>query len=363
MATFTQLPSGRWRVQIRRRGLYRAGTFRLKRDAESWSREIERQADYASAGSYAPPPKMATVSDLIDAYINDTAKDHGKTKTATLAMLKRQIGSTRLVHLNDLTLRDFVDRRAKAGAGGVTIAADLSYLGAVLKWGRHVRRLDLRPELAKEARQALPYRGLSTRGGERNREPSDDELQRLYALWKAKPRLRIDMQTICEFALATGMRLGEICRLEIEDINVEERTVLIRDRKDPRNKAGNNQRVPLLPAAWKIVERIMQEREFGYLFPVNADSVSTAFTRACHKAGITDLHFHDMRHRATAEFFRMGLDIPRVAVLTGHKTWEMLRRYTDIKPGDVHAALAPRQRKTKPAFHQTRQAAGPRVEA
>ena len=30
--------------------------------------------------------------------------------------------------------------------------------------------------------------------------------------------------------------------------------------------------------------------------------------------------------------FRMGLDIPRVALMTGHKTWAMLRRYTDIKP-------------------------------
>ena len=36
----------------------------------------------------------------------------------------------------------------------------------------------------------------------------------------------------------------------------------------------------------------------------------------------------------------MGLDIPRVALLTGHKTWAMLRRCTDIKPADVHAALA-----------------------
>lgn len=61
---------------------------------------------------------------------------------------------------------------------------------------------------------------------------------------------------------------------------------------------------------------------------------------------IIDLHFHDLRHRATAEFFRMGLDIPRVALLTGHKTWSMLRRYTKIKPEDVHAAVARHARQT-----------------
>ena len=46
--------------------------------------------------------------------------------------------------------------------------------------------------------------------------------------------------------------------------------------------------------------------------------------------GIEDLHFHDLRHRATAELFRQGLSIPQVALITGHKTWTMLRRYTDI---------------------------------
>jgi integrase len=39
---------------------------------------------------------------------------------------------------------------------------------------------------------------------------------------------------LCRFALATGMRLGEICTLRIEDIDLQARTVIIRDRKDPR---------------------------------------------------------------------------------------------------------------------------------
>jgi hypothetical protein len=127
--------------------LYRAATFRLKRDAEAWASEIERQADFISANGYAPPPKGSTLTDLIDAYLRDHAKASGKTKTATLAMLKREIGGTKLTHLSDLTVRDFVDWRVKAGAGGVTIAGDLSSLSTILKWGRQARRLDLRPEV------------------------------------------------------------------------------------------------------------------------------------------------------------------------------------------------------------------------
>lgn len=343
MPTFSQLPSGKWRVQVRRAGIYRAATFPTKREARDWAAGIESQAAHIAAGGFAPVPKGATISDLIDKYGEDHAKSHGKTKAATLDMLKREIGAVRLAALSAVVLRDFIDRRIKAGAGGVTIAADLSYLSAVLKWGRHARHLDIPAQLALEARESLKHRGLDTRSKEREREPTDDELKRLYEHWQANSRQRIDMPLLCRFALATGMRLGEICSLEVPDINVEARTALIRDRKDPRNKAGNDQVVPLLPDAWAIVEAVLKGRDDqGSLFGVRAASASTAFTRACAEMGIDDLHFHDLRHRATAQFFRMGLSIPQVALLTGHKTWAMLRRYTDIKPADVHAAIEQR---------------------
>jgi integrase len=345
MPTIVQLPSGKWRAQVRRAGIYRAATFPSKREAKDWAATIDTQAHHIAAAAYAPIPKGATVGDLIDKYTETHQKIPGRTKVATLAMLKREIGYTKLVALNAVVLRDFIDKRVGEGAGGVTIGADLSYLSAVLKWGRHARHLDVPARLALEARASLKHRGLDTRSNEREREPTDDELDRLYAHWQANPRQRIDMSTICKFALATGMRLGEICRLQVDDVDREAKTVVIHDRKDPRNKAGNDQTVPLLPRAWEIVEPLIDGRTEGSIFRVSAASASTAFTRACAELEIEDLHFHDLRHRATAQFFRMGLDIPRVALLTGHKTWAMLRRYTDIKPADVHAALEPKKRK------------------
>lgn len=339
MASFSQLPSGKWRVQVRRGAIYKAATFATKREAKDWSLQIEAQANHVAAGGYAPVPKGATLADLIDKYNESAVKLAGRTKEATLAMLRRDLGKVKLASLNPVVLRDFIDRRQEAGAGGVTIAADLSFLSAVLKWGRHARHLDLPDRIALDARASLSHRGLNTRGQERDREPTDAELSRIYAHWAEKTRQKIPMQTVCQFALATGMRQGEITRLEIEDIDSEARTVVIRDRKDPRNKQGNDQKVPLLPDAWAIVQPIIAERKTGLLFPYDERSVSASFTRAVTATGITDLHFHDLRHKATAQFFRMGLDIPRVALLTGHKTWTMLRRYTAIKPSDVHDAI------------------------
>lgn len=341
MPTFSQLPSGKWRAQVRRAGLYRAATFPSKRDAQRWATEIEAQFHQVAAGGFAAVPKGATLGDLIDKYRETVAKLPGKTKDATLTMLKARLGKAKLSTLNAVTLRDFIDQRVEDGAGGVTISADLSYLSAVLKWGRHARHLDIDDRLALAARESLKHRGLKTRSAEREREPTDDELVRLYAHWRSRPRQKIDMETLCRFALATAMRQDEICRLQVEDVDREARTVVIRDRKDPKNKAGNHQTVPLLPAAWTLLSPLIEGREDGPVFGTKATSVSAAFTRACQllQPPILDLHFHDLRHRATAEFFRMGLDIPRVALLTGHKTWAMLRRYTDIKAADVHTSL------------------------
>ena len=339
MATFSQLPSGKWRAQVRRAGISRGATFATKREARDWATAIEAQANHIAAGGFAPIPKTVTVGDLIDKYRESTTDKVGKTKTATLEMLKRELGKGKLANLNAVVLRDFIDRRQKAGAGGVTIAADLSFLSAVLKWGRHARQLDIPERLALEARASLVHRGLKTRGQERDREPTDQELNAIYALWAGMTRQKIPMETICRFALATGMRQGEITRLEVEDVDTAAKTVVIRDRKDPKNKYGNNQTVPLLPAAWAIVEPLIQEKGTGFLFPYDERSVSASFTRACQALDIEDLHFHDLRHRAAAEFFRMGLGIPQVALLTGHKTWQMLRRYTAIKPEDVHNSI------------------------
>jgi integrase len=342
MATFSQLPSGRWRVQVRRPGFYRGATFDRKRDAEEWARAIEGQAQMITARGMARPPAESSLADLIDKYQDLYAKKPGKTKAATLAMIKKdRLGKTRLGALSAQSFQDFVDRRAKQGAGGVTIAGDLSTVSGVLKWGLHARKLDLPVSLPLEARASLQYRGLKTRSTKRDREPTDAELARLYAHWDNE-RQRIPMERICRFALASAMRQDEICRFAIEDTDQIARTTVIRDRKDPREKIGNDQTVPLLDAAWKIIEPELRERSSGPVFPYNSASVSAAFTRACKALGIKNLHFHDLRHRATADLFRQGLDIPRVALMTGHKTWAQLKRYTHIKPADVHNRVAER---------------------
>ena len=139
-----------------------------------------------------------------------------------------------------------------------------------------------------------------------------------------------------DFALVTAMRVGEICRISFEDVNREQKTVLIRDRKDPKQKIGNNQIVPLLPAAMRIVEarwEVLGAK--GRIFPYRAPYVSETWYHSTRKLQIDDLTFHDLRHAAITELFRKGLGIPEVALVSGHRSWRELKRYTQLTAADV----------------------------
>lgn len=138
------------------------------------------------------------------------------------------------------------------------------------------------------------------------------------------------------FAVATAMRRGEIVKLLWADVDRVKRLVLVRDRKDPRRKTGNDQWVPLLPAAWAVLERLPRSGDEPRIFPIHPQTLSKYFLQGCRALGIPDLHTHDLRHDGTSKLFEAGYEIQQVALVTGHKDWRHLRRYTNLRPEDLH---------------------------
>ena len=53
------------------------------------------------------------------------------------------------------------------------------------------------------------------------------------------------------------------------------------------------------------------------------------------RAGIVDLRFHDLLHEAVSRFFEIGLNVPEVALIIGHKDYRMLARYTHMTAENV----------------------------
>lgn len=340
MATFHRLPSGNWRAQIRRRNQISSRTFRLKAEAEQWAREADQALD---AGRSIEAPKLGRrtpFKTLIQLHLDDL-KDVGRqplrSKSYTLGKLKQDIGHIQLGDLNREFLIDFGKRRAKAGAGPVTLGMEVGYIRTVLVHAAAVHGIQVPTEQVTLARVALGRLGLVGKGNERDRRPTFDEIERLVAYSDCNNRQIIPLGRIIKFAIATAMRQDEICRLRWPDIDMDRRLATVRDRKDPRHKDGNHQKVPLLDANGYDPIALLKEQKFASpdterVFPYNGRSVGTAFRRACQELKIEDLHFHDLRHEATSRLFEAGYEIPEVSLVTGHKDWKMLRRYLNLRP-------------------------------
>jgi integrase len=81
------------------------------------------------------------------------------------------------------------------------------------------------------------------------------------------------------------------------------------------------------------------------VFPqwTRTDSVENVWRRAVARAGLEDLHFHDLRHEATSRLFERGLNPIQVAAITGHKTLQMLKRYTHLRAENLADLLVDRR--------------------
>ncbi|MEM6944376.1 MAG: tyrosine-type recombinase/integrase, partial [Pseudomonadota bacterium] len=86
-----------------------------------------------------------------------------------------------------------------------------------------VHGLDISPEPVDLARVALKRLGLIGKGTERDRRPTTDELNRLFRCFDDNEHLTLPMTRIVKFAVATAMRLDEICRVEWSDLDVDRR--------------------------------------------------------------------------------------------------------------------------------------------
>lgn len=351
MASITKLPSGAWRVQVRHKGRYVSESFHRREDARRWATETERRIDRGEMATSARARGGATFGELVDLHIGDmkdVGKAPGRSKDATLTMLKRELGAVKIAQIDRERLIQFGRRRAAQGAGPVTLSMDIGAIRLVLAHAAAVHGLPVSIEQIDLSRIALKRLGLVGKGNQRDRRPTEDELARLMDHFDGNPRQLIPMGRIIRFAVASAMRQEEICRVAWSDLDAAAKMLTIRDRKDPREKKGNDQRIPLLAVsgydAMALIEEQRAIRSNGdeRIFPYNHRSVSNVFTRACRTLRIEDLHFHDLRHEGASRLFEAGFRIEQVSLVTGHKDWKMLRRYTHLKPESLHDLAAGR---------------------
>jgi integrase len=308
-----------------------------RRLAEDWAEALtDKMKD--DAALHARKLKGLTVASLIERYIEfvDQDKKIGDSKRSVLGILTRsRLGALPLVELNTAhIIAHCRDRRAQ-GTKPQTVNQDVIYLGGVLKCAKPYFNITVDLTEFEQAKAQLRSLGLVSKSAERDRRLQSGELAAFLAVAQANAHKGfIPIAEIVRFAIATCMRQGEIVGLRWSDLNEADRTILIRDRKDPQEKVGNNQTVPLLGESFAIVQA--QPRIGDRIFPYHGDSVRARFDRLCLLAGITDLTFHDLRHEGISRLFEQGYQIQEVALVSGHKSWKNLKRYTQLRAVDLH---------------------------
>jgi integrase len=164
----------------------------------------------------------------------------------------------------------------------------------------------------------LPY-------GRERRLEDDEEARLLSACQNVNPELA----AIARFAIETAMRQGEIIGMTWAMIDLKRRVVHLPDTKN-----GLARDVPLSTAAEQVLAALPRRLD-GKVWTYTQDGMRASWRRALKHATITGLTFHDLRHEATSRLFEKGFNPMEVSAITGHKTLQMLKRYTHLRAEDL----------------------------
>lgn len=317
MATITNRGPLQWRVRIRRRGYPIVGkTFETKADAEAWARLIESEMDRGVFISRVEAEQY-TLSECLDRYIEEYTPrlKHGKREVDRARALQRRTISHRIMAtIRAKDIADFRRERESEGVSGNTIRLDFALLSKLFNYARSDWGMESLRNPVELAAKPKPSKG-------RDRRLEDGEEEKL--LKAANPAF----QVVILFALETAMRREEIAGLQWKNVNIKGRYVYL-----PETKNSEARTVPLSAAAVNILKNIPRVEGEELVFGVTAEHITGAMRRARGRAGLEDIRFHDLRHEATSRFFeRTDLDVMEIKAITGHKTLQMLSRYTHLR--------------------------------
>ena len=308
----------KWQAQVRRTGYpTQTRSFERKQDAIAWARRLEASIDQGRAGIPARSQTDVTLGDLLERYrttITPAKKGSFQEDHRLVRMGRAPIARHRLTHLTSSVAADHRDQRLKLVVPG-TVARELSILRHVIEIARSEWGIVMNSNPFADI--AMPKPSAARTRRLRNGE----EASLMRACAKARNPL---MAPLVRLAIETGMRRSEILRIRAEHVNLLGRTLFI-----PESKNGEARTVPLNRQALLALHgRISSANE--RLFPLSGNAVRLAWERTNRRAGIDDLRFHDLRHEAISRFFELGLNLPEVALISGHRSPAMLMLYTHV---------------------------------
>ncbi len=181
-------------------------------------------------------------------------------------------------------------------------------------------------------------------GPGRNRRLTKAEEKKLFAAADAHTNPMLGW--IARIALETGMRSSEIVTLRVEQVDTKRRIVKLENTKNTMPRT-----VPLSLAAKKLFDSALanptRPETTNLIFfgepgvdgarrPYNFNKI---WLDIKSRVGVEDFHFHDLRHEAVSRFVEAGFSDQEVSAISGHKSMQMLKRYTHLRAEDLVSRL------------------------
>ncbi len=325
MAHF-QKRSGAWRAIVKRKGYGTlTRTCDTKAQAEAWARQVEGEMDRGVFVSRVEADNT-TLAEALARYrreVSNRKRGAVQESSVIIALTESPLGQRPIGSLQGKDLATYRDGMLADGYSPITVKRRLALLS-------HLYKVAEREWGVGGLVNPVPHVSIPPVRNARDRRLVVDELPRLLTAAQAYGG---EIGQIITWAIETAMRRGEIAAMRWDHLDRSARVLLI-----PETKTGTPRRVPLSTAALGVLDGLPRRID-GRVWGMRPDSISQAFERVCKAADIEGLTFHDLRHEATSRLFEKGLNPMEVAAITGHKTLQMLKRYTHLRAEDLVGRL------------------------
>ena len=333
MASIRKRKDG-YTVEIRRKGFpHQREFFPTQLAAKRWAIKTEAAMDN---GTWIDVQQQGTVyiSDVLlrwQNYIHPNIKIFCESKLHSVAFLRREFAGVTLDQFTNELIMSYAKTRRQTVSKS-TLNTELSYLAQCVDFAKTIFKIPLLANPVREIRSTLSQLNMIGASVHLDRRLREGEYERLMAV-----PLTPWLKPVIDIAMFSAMRQGEIHALTWDDVDFKNNTIFIKDRKHPTKKIGNDQIIPMFPPVREAFLRAQNYTGVGrkVLHVKESNSISDAFARVRKHAGIYDLRFHDLRHEAISLLFGKKWTIPQVAAVSGHNDWSQLKRYTQLKPGDL----------------------------
>jgi integrase len=280
--------------------------------------------------------------DALDRYLKEVSVTKSaftqRGEISKSKQLKEKLGKYSLAAITPDLVADYRDQRLEEGKKPNTVRLELALLGHLFTVAIQEWRVGLAYNPVTNIRKPSPGEG-------RDRRLSAAEETKLIEAVNSYSNPMLGW--IVRAALATGMRSTEVVSLKCSQVNLQRRIISLTNTKN-----GDARTVPLTLDAKKVFAEAMEnpvrpkDCDLVFFGEPGKDKKTRrpyAFNKIWGKIkkeqGLADLHFHDLRHEAVSRLVEAGLSDQKVSAISGHKSMQMLKRYTHLRSEDMVSEL------------------------